>query len=170
MRDVALGFLADFPMKLERFFAALPPSLASWRPVSWEGIPSERLTALEQLCHIRDIERDGYHVRFKRVLEESCPVLPDIPGEPLAIDRQYAAANAEDVLRDFRSAREETISLLSALSKDDLERKAIFEGQPVTLEGLIHFLCSHDHQHLAGLHWLLGKREGNEIARVGPAS
>ena len=159
MRDVALESLAEFPEKLERFFAAFPHSLLNWRPVSWDGMPSERLTAIEQLCHIRDIERDGYHVRVKRVLEEDCPVLPDIPGEQLAIDRQYATASVEEVLRDFLSAREETISVISHLSRDHLKRKAIFEGQPTTLEGLIHFLCSHDHQHLAGLHWLLGKHE-----------
>ena len=160
MRDVALGSLAEFPQKLERCFAAFPEELLNWQPVSWDGIPSERLTAIEQLCHIRDIERDGYHVRFKRVLEEDCPVLPDIPGEQLAVDRQYAAANVEAVLRDFRSAREATIPMISVLSKEDLQRKAMFEGAPTTFEGLIHFLCSHDHQHLAGLHWLLGKREG----------
>ena len=160
MRDVALASLAEFPQRLERCFAAYPESLLDWRPVSWEGIPSERLTAVEQLCHIRDIERDGYHLRFKRVLEEDSPVLPDIPGEQLAVDRQYSTANVETVLRDFRAARGETISLISALSADDFQRKAIFEGQPTTLEGLIHFLCSHDHQHLAGLHWLLAKREG----------
>ena len=34
---------------------------------------------------------------------------------------------------------------------------AVFEGERTTLEGLVHFLCGHDHQHLAGLHWLLGK-------------
>jgi hypothetical protein len=27
----------------------------------------------------------------------------------------------------------------------------------VTLRALVHYLCSHDQQHLAGLQWLLGK-------------
>ena len=44
-----------------------------------------------------------------------------------------------------------------------LERAAVFEGYgPVTLRALVHYLCSHDQQHLAGLQWLLGK-----IARRG---
>jgi hypothetical protein len=39
-----------------------------------------------------------------------------------------------------------------------LARRAEFEHYgPVTLRGLIHYLCSHDQQHLAGLQWLLGK-------------
>ena len=160
MRDAAVVSLAEFPEKLERCFVAFLQPLLNWRPASWDGIPSERLTAIEQICHIRDIERDGYHVRFKRVLDEECPVLPDIRGEQLAVDRHYAAANVEAVLHDFRSAREETISMISHFSNDDLERKAIFEVQQTNLAGLIQFLCSHDHQHLAGLHWLLGKHEG----------
>jgi len=42
----------------------------------------------------------------------------------------------------------------------ELERRAVFEGYGwVTVRGLIHYLCSHDQQHLAGLQWLLGKME-----------
>jgi len=165
MSNVALRSLAEFPQKLELCYAAFPPSMRHWHPASWDGIPSERLTAIEQVCHIRDIERDGYHVRIKRVLEEDCPVLPDIAGEQLAVDRQYAAANVEAVLRDFRAARETTISMISDLSEAELQRAAVFEGEPTTLEGLVHFLCGHDNQHLAGLHWLLGKMTG--LAREG---
>jgi hypothetical protein len=32
------------------------------------------------------------------------------------------------------------------------------------LRALVHYLCSHDQQHLAGLQWLLGKVDA---ARVG---
>jgi hypothetical protein len=160
MIEVALTSLAAFPQKLERCYTSFPQSKRNWRPSSWEGIPSERLTAIEQICHVLDIERDGYQLRFRRVLEENHPVLPDIAGEQLAIDRQYAAANADDVLRDFRVAREATISLLSDRSKDDLLRPGVFEGLPISLGGLIHMLCSHDNQHLAGLHWLLARMTG----------
>jgi hypothetical protein len=55
--------LANFPDLLEANFAAVPIALVHWRPDSWEGMPSERLTAMEQICHVRDIEVDGYHVR-----------------------------------------------------------------------------------------------------------
>jgi hypothetical protein len=47
--------------------------------------------------------------------------------------------------------------LVSALCRK-LTRPAFFEGyRRTSLRGLIHFLCSHDQQHLAGLQWLLGK-------------
>jgi hypothetical protein len=48
--------------------------------------------------------------------------------------------------------------LLRSLDAASFERTAEFEGYgPVTLRGLVHFLCSHDQQHLSGLQWLLGK-------------
>jgi hypothetical protein len=34
----------------------------------------------------------------------------------------------------------------------------MFEGYgETTLRGLVHYLCSHDQQHLAGMQWLLGR-------------
>ena len=47
--------------------------------------------------------------------------------------------------------------LLHSLVPADFERTAGFEGVPVTLRTLVHQLCSHDLQHLAGLQWLLGR-------------
>ena len=59
----------------------------------------------------------------------------------------------------------QTLAWLAELRPEQYERRAIFEGYgPVTLLGLVHFLCSHDQQHLAGLQWLLGK-----ISAPGPA-
>src|SRR4051812_41982147 len=93
-----IAALRDFPARLEGFYAAIPPGDADWRPASWHGIPSEPFTPLEQLCHVRDIERDGYHVRFARTLQEHEPVLANIDGESLARERHYASADAASVL------------------------------------------------------------------------
>jgi hypothetical protein len=156
-----LAELEAFPQRLEECFSLFSPVAQHWRPESWNGIPSERLTALEQVCHVRDIERDGYHVRIRRTLEERTPVLPDIPGESLAVERRYFAAQPAEVLSDFRAARAETVALVRGLSEAQLQRIAIFESNPLTLRNLLHFLCSHDNQHLAGLHWLLAKLPGS---------
>ncbi len=37
---------------------------------------------------------------------------------------------------------------------------------PTTLRGLVHYLCSHDQQHLAGLQWLLGKIEAARLTQA----
>ena len=136
----------------------IPRSHMQWAPDSWEGIPSETLTALEQVCHVRDIEIDGYQVRLRRLLEETNPTLASIDTYELARQRRYAEADPADAFRAFAAARAATVEQVRGLSADQLSRRGIFdEYGPVTVRSLIHFLCSHDQQHLAGLQWLLGK-------------
>ncbi len=57
----------------------------------------------------------------------------------------------------FAQARHETLRLIAKLSPRELSRPAQFEGNAVTVRGLVHNLCSHDQQHLAGLQWLLAR-------------
>ena len=65
----------------------------------------------------------------------------------------------------FRAARAQTIALIAELSDAQLDRTATFEGYgPLTLRSLVHYLCSHDQQHLAGLQWLLGKADASRVA------
>lgn len=158
MNRTTLQALADFPRLLEMHYAAIPNELKQWKPPSWAGIPSEHYTALEQICHVRDIEIEGYHVRFRRTLDETHPFLPGVDGDALAIERSYASAEASAVFAAFREARAQTLDLLARLTPQQLARTADFEDYgAVTLRSLAHYLCSHDQQHLAGLQWLLGK-------------
>lgn len=160
MNNATLHALAAFPDQLEGFFAAIPLRRTNWAPSSWEGIPSESFTPIGQICHVRDIEIDGYQVRIARTLAESQPTLPEIDGYHLASAREYSKADPAEVLATFRAARRRTLDAIEKLNASDLERRAVFEGYGlVTVRGLIHYLCSHDQQHLAGLQWLLGKME-----------
>jgi hypothetical protein len=150
--------LAAFPAQLETHYAAFPRDYVNWTPSSWEGVPSEAFTAIEQVCHVRDIEVEGYQLRFQRTLDESMPTLPSIDSEALARQRDYAHADATRTFAEFREARTRTLALLRGLDPLQLQRPAQFEGYGrVTLRGLVHYLCSHDQQHLSGLQWLLGK-------------
>lgn len=153
--------LAAFPSLLGAYFRSVPPHGRHWRPASWDGIPSERLTAVEQIWHVRDIEIEGYRVRFARTLTETLPDLPDLPGELMAQERGYAQADPERALQEFADARAITVRTLRGLTEADLRRTALFEGRNTTLAGLVHFLASHDCQHLAGLQWLLAKLESS---------
>lgn len=153
-----LNSLAAFPAELERHYAAFPAEFAHWAPQSWVGVPSEAFTALEQVCHVRDIEIEGYQVRFRRTLEEDTPVLASIDSETLAKQRDYGRDDAARAFAQFRAARLQTLGMLRDLDEARLRRPAVFEGYGrTTLRGLIHYLCSHDQQHLSGLQWLLGK-------------
>ena len=158
MHAVTLAALRAFPDQLEAHFSAFAPAFQRWAPASWEGVPSEALTALEQLCHVRDIEVDGYQVRIRRTLAESTPTLPSIDTDALVVERRYADQDPARVLAAFRTARAQTLALLAGVTEAQLARTAVFEGYgPLTLRSLVHYLCSHDQQHLAGLQWLLGK-------------
>jgi hypothetical protein len=158
MHPITLAALEAFPRELEKHYAAFPAEFVHWAPPSWDGVPSEPFTAIEQICHVRDIEIEGYQVRFQRTLDEPSPLLPSIDSETVAKERDYGRADAAQVFVQFRAARVKTLALLSGLDESQLERPAEFEGYgPVTMRGLIHYLCSHDQQHLAGLQWLLGK-------------
>jgi len=159
MIETTLQTLAAFPQQLEAHYAAVPAGFRRWTPPSWDGIPSERFSALEQVLHVRDIEIAGYHVRFHRTLHEERPLLADIDSYALAAERGYDRDDdASAALMEFRVARARTVDLLSKLHAGDLARAAQFDGYgPVTMRGLMHYLCSHDQQHLAGLQWLLGQ-------------
>jgi hypothetical protein len=155
--QVTLAALEKFPAELERHYAAFPAQFVHWAPASWDGVPSEPFTAIEQICHVRDIEIEGYQVRIQRTLTEDTPQLPSIDSEAVARQRDYGRSDPAQVFAGFRAARLRTLALLR-VDEAQLERRAGFEGYgPVTLRGLVHFLCSHDQQHLAGLQWLLGK-------------
>src|ERR1700674_3424837 len=81
MDKITLTALASFPGQLEAYYAAVPADHANWAPDSWAGIPSEPFTPIGQLCHVRDIEIDGYYARIQRILRESNPALASIDGD-----------------------------------------------------------------------------------------
>jgi len=164
MHAITLRALADFPAQLEAHYAAFPPQFTHWAPPSWDGVPSEPLTAIEQLCHVRDIEIDGYQLRIRRTLAETHPTLASIDTDALVRERAYARDEPERVLAAFRAARVQTLAMISGLTEAQWARTAVFEGYgPLTLRSLIHYLCSHDQQHLAGLQWLLGKADASRL-------
>lgn len=167
MDKTTLNALTLFPLQLEAHYKAIPVSHRHWTPASWDGIPSEHFTAIEQLCHVRDIEIEGYQERIRLTLDEAHPLLPSIDSEPLAIERRYGDADADAVLQAFRDARARTVETIARLDDAQLARTAEFEGYgPLTLRSLVHYLCSHDQQHLAGLQWLLGKIEAERVSQL----
>jgi DinB superfamily len=153
-----LAELASMPDEIAGLLAQVPADKLPWVPPTWEGVPGERFTALGQACHLRDIEIDGYHVRFGRTLREERPDLVSIDSYELAGARNYEADDADAAIAAFRRARRETVAMLQTVRPADWDRRATFaEYGEVTLRGLAHILRSHDLQHLACLHWLMAK-------------
>ena len=156
--------LSTMPTEVTKVLQLFPAAGLDWKPKSWEGIPGEKFSAIEQICHLRDIESDGYHNRIEAVLNGNNPTLTSIEGYELATQRNYKDANLTEAISAFHSAREKTIIMIKSVEGSQWDRIGYFDGYgTITLRALIHFLCSHDLEHLASLRWLLGKLEGERL-------
>jgi len=103
---------------------------------------------VEHVCHLRDIEAEGYVVRLRRMLREVEPVLADIDGGRLAIERNYQAQDAGAAFQALAEARAESIAILEAASDEDLQRTARFAGADlITMSCLAEMILSHDRAH-----------------------
>jgi hypothetical protein len=157
--------LEQMPAELERVVRSIPTDRLGWQPASSGGAPGETFSAIGHVCHVRDIEKDGYQVRIQRLLEEDAPSLVSLDGYQIAAERRYDEADLDDALAAFRDARGRTVERLGGLTDAQLERAGDFaEYGRLTLRALLHYLRSHDQQHLAGLHWLIGKMVSSERA------
>ena len=92
------------------------------------------------------------------MLHEDGPSLASLDSYELASLRNYDDADPEEALGAFRVARAATLRVLEGVTAEQLERRGTFaEYGPLTLRSLVHYLASHDQQHLACMDWLLGK-------------
>jgi len=80
--------LAAFPATLKDALAAAGPRL---RIRARDG----RFAMVEHLCHLGDLEREGYGARIERLLSEDAPEWDDFDGETVARERNYLALDAE---------------------------------------------------------------------------
>lgn len=107
---------------------------------------------LEHVCHLRDIEAEGYAARVKRILSEDGPLLPDIDGSRLAIERDYNSQNLALALQAFSQARALNVETLRNVREDQLGREGNLEGVgTITLWQLLNLQREHDEEHLREL-------------------
>jgi hypothetical protein len=147
-----LEFLAQTPQRVADLIAGFDRDALRFRP------GPDAFSAVEQVCHLRDIEHEGYTVRVRRVLEEDNPRLDGINGSQLALERDYQAQDAMSALKAFGEARQASLQLLKNASAAGLARQCTLEGSTnLTLAGLAGLMREHDSEHLAELE---GLREG----------
>jgi len=144
-----IAFLAETPTVVRQLIGELSADEARQRPAANE------FSALEQACHLRDIERDGYAVRLHRLLGADEPVLPDIDGAHLARERDYQSQDFAAALEAFAQARSENMTLIKTLSPDQLQLGGTLESVGrVTLAQLLEMMRAHDEEHYAELRTL----------------
>lgn len=127
----------------------LVTGLSAEQQVSKEG---DEFSILESVCHLRDVEAEGYAVRIRRILDEDNPALADIDGSRLAIEREYQRQDLDQAVQSFISAREQNVSRLKSASSADLSRTGKLEGVgQVTLKRLLEMMIEHDEGHVDDL-------------------
>ena len=107
----------------------------------------EDFSLLEHACHRRDLEREGYLVRLRRLCTESLPVLQGFDGDTIARERHYLAQDAHAAARDFAAARGELLETLRTLTANDVSREGEFAGRRICVTDLVAMMVEHDRDH-----------------------
>src|SRR5215213_7568551 len=143
--------LAETPRIIEQITAEVGPGNLDRRPSEKEW------SIVEHVCHLRDIEVEGYVVRIGRIIKENAPSLEDIEGDQLAEERDYIHHDITAALADFIEARRKNILSGEDLSEAQRSRKGMFGNTGlVTLDDLLLMMHNHDQEHLKELARLRG--------------
>jgi uncharacterized damage-inducible protein DinB len=136
--------LASTPQALKAAIRGLPKKVLVFTPAPGKW------SILEILCHMRDMERDAYLARYRRILAEDEPRLPDLNGEALAIERDYRNAKAADVVREWLSLRRENLQMLRKTGRAQWARAGVHEtAGRLTMEDIIRrHAVGNDEAHL----------------------
>ena len=137
--------LRSLPNELGDLLTELDEETLRWRPVP------NKWSIKEIMCHLRDMESDAYLARYRRILAEDNPILPNVDQDQLAIDRDYRNQDAMAALAEFKRLRASTIEILEATPTDSWSRSGVHETDgPLTIEQLlIRQIKGNDLNHLA---------------------
>jgi FMN phosphatase YigB (HAD superfamily) len=142
-RDAILAALLATPAVLQSLTAGLSGSI-------WKEEPSPRDWALiELVCHLRDTEREVHHLQIDKLVDEEDPFVPRPDAAVWAKQRRYLKEDGDRALREFTTARLETLRRLQAAAATvwlKPARHAIF-GRTSFLE-VMGFMADHDRMHL----------------------
>lgn len=142
----ALGAIAAMPALLSATIAAIPNTHWRTRPAAGG------FSLLEHVCHLRDIDADGYVQRFESVLTETRPLLHSIDGDALARERDYLSQDVEKAHAAFIEGRCRMVARLSKLSVEDRQRTGVMDGtNEMTVGQLADALVVHDSEHVQDL-------------------
>ena len=131
------------PLMIQRLADDLAEGDVRWKPTV------EEWSVVEHVCHLKDIEQEGYTVRIRKLLHETQPYLEDIDGAQLALTRSYNTQDFETALRAFTDARQRNVESIRDLPLEQLNRSGMFETVgPVTLGKLLLMMREHDQGHV----------------------
>ena len=134
--------LEELPRLLRRMLRDAGPEVRTIRP------RGGGFSLTEQICHLRDLEQQGYLVRIRRMLSEERPDLAEFDGARVARESDYHSQDPEAALAAFEEARRESLSLLAPLTEEQLERRGtIGTIGMITIRQLVDMMLEHDRSH-----------------------
>ena len=149
-----LEFLLETPNKLATLTDGL--LLAELCLQHSEG----EFSALENVCHLRDLELQGYTLRIRRLLDETDPALADFDGARVAAVSNYQSEQPDLALQTFQTARRDNVQKLRSLTEGQLKREGTLEGVGrITLRRLAEMMREHDEGHIVDLRVLRQRLE-----------
>ena len=147
-------FLEETPNQLARVTNGL--SLAEMRT----NPSGDEFSVLENLCHMRDLELQGYTLRIRRLLGDNNPALADFDGARVAAEGNYHSQLPDLAMKAFQSARMLNVRILRRSTRQQLEREGTLQGVGrITLRRLAAMMREHDEGHLEDLRVLRQRLE-----------
>src|SRR3712207_4781955 len=107
-KERILWNLRSLPNELEDLLGGVDDETFRWRPIP------NKWSLKEIMCHLRDMEELAYLDRYRRMLSEDNPSLPNIDQDRLAYERGYNDQDARAALEEFKRLRAETVRALEA--------------------------------------------------------
>jgi FMN phosphatase YigB (HAD superfamily) len=122
-------------------------------PSDWSsGAGTDSWSAVEILCHLRDVEREINLPRLEAILRQDDPFLTATDSDRWAGMRDYRSQLGIEALREFTAARGALLARLQSLEPPDWQRSArhALLG-PTRLVELMTIIAEHDILHLRQL-------------------
>src|SRR3954464_4816600 len=113
---------------------------------------------IEHACHLRDLEREGYAIRLRRMLGEQHPALAEFAGDVAARERDYMAQDAHQAAAEFAIVRRTLIERAESLTSAQMARTGVFLGHTLTVCDLLAMMVEHDRGHREEIAALVGMR------------
>ena len=131
-KDRLLINLQSLPNELEDLLQDLDEETLRWRPIP------NKWSIKEIMCHLRDMERLAYLARYRKMLAEDNPALPNVDQDKLAVESDYINQDARSALDEFKWLRAETVDALRTAPVDTWTRSGIHSTDgPMTVEQLV---------------------------------
>ena len=145
MKDL-IALLAATPIEVARLINELPAATVVVKS------SVDEFSILENVCHLRDLEIEGYAVRIQRILSEDCPTLADFDGTRVALERDYNKQSLTEALAGFTLARRRNLVQVEALTDEQFDRVGSMAGVgEISLRRLLEMMLEHDEGHLDDL-------------------